>query len=114
MAHTIVSDDLWKQFHASVNMTSAELEGWLRESDAGERATPTEPLPDQAGPATGRQVLAILRKRRADLTAEDAEVMAGVVDRVHQQRGEEPEPTAGDMAWRHRLMDLGHDPLREG
>ncbi len=114
MAHTDVSDELWEEFHAAVNMTSAELESWLRESDAGERPTGSEPLPDQAGPAPGRHVLAILRKRRGDLTTEDAEVMAAVVDRVHQQRGEEPEPTAGEMDWRHRLMDVGHDPLREG
>lgn len=114
MAHVDVSDELWEQFHAAVNMTSAELEGWLRESEAGERATESEPLPDQAGPATGQHVLSILRKRRVDLTADDAELMAGVVDRVFQQRGEEPEPTAGDMEWRHRLMDLGHDPLKGG
>lgn len=114
MAHVEVSDELWDEFHTAVNMTSAELEGWLRESEAGERPDETEPLPDQAGPATGRHVLAVLRKRRTDLTAEDAEVMAAVVDRVHQQRGEEPEATAGDMEWRHRLMDLGHDPLKEG
>lgn len=113
MAHDAVDDELWEQFHAAVNMTSAELEGWLRESEAGERPTETEPLPDQAGPATGRHVLSILRKRRADLTHDDADMMAGVVDRVYQQRGEDPEPTAGEMEWRHRLMDLGHDPLRE-
>ena len=82
MAHTDVSDELWEEFHAAVNMTSAELESWLRESDAGERPTGSEPLPDQAGPAPGRHVLAILRKRRGDLTTEDAEVMAAVVDRA--------------------------------
>lgn len=109
MARTHVDDDLWQEFHDVVNMTSRELADWLRESEAG---TDTEDLPDRAGPAAGRQVLAILGKRRADLTAVDAEVMAGVVDRIHTQRGEEPEPTAGDAAWRHHLMDLGHDPLK--
>jgi Protein of unknown function (DUF3140) len=108
MAET-VDDALWAEFHEAVNMTSRELEDWLRESEAG---TETEPLPDQAGPPPGRQVLAILGKRRTDLTEQDAEVMRAVVDRVRTQRGAEPEPTAGDAAWRHRLMDLGHDPLR--
>ena len=109
MAETHVDDELWEQFHEAVNMTSRELGDWLRESEAG---TDTEQLPDQAGPAVGRQVLAVLGKRRADLTPDDAAVMAGVVDRVRTERGDEPEPTAGDAAWRHRLMDLGHDPLK--
>ena len=109
MAENKVDDELWEQFHEVVNMSSRELGDWLRESEAGRD---TEQLPDQAGPAVGRQVLAILGKRRSDLTTEDAEVMAGVVDRVRSERGEEPEPTPGDAAWRHRLMDLGHDPLK--
>ena len=111
MAETHVDDDLWEQFHEVVNMTSHELRDWLRESGAG---TETEQEPDHAGPPVGREVLAILGKRRTDLTAEDAEVMAGVVDRVRAQRGEQPEPTSGDAAWRHSLMDLGHDPLKSG
>ena len=111
MAEHKVDDDLWEQFHGVVNMSSRELGEWLRESEAG---TDTEQLPDQAGPAVGRQVLAILGKRRSDLTSDDAAVMAGVVDRVRTERGEEPEPTQGDAAWRHRLMDLGHDPLKDG
>ena len=109
MAQTDVDDDLWQEFHDAVNMTSRELRDWLRESAAGSDA---EPLPDQAGPPIGHQVLSILAKRRTDLTEEDAEVMAAVVDRVRTQRGDTPEPTAGDMAWRHSLMDLGHDPLK--
>ena len=111
MAESKVHDERWEQFHEVVNMTSRELSEWLRESEAG---TDTEQLPDRAGPSVGRQVLAILGKRRSDLTAEDADVMAAVVDRVRTERGEEPEPTSGDAAWRHRLMDLGHDPLKPG
>jgi len=107
--HGDVDDELWEEFHRAVNMTSRELGDWLRESTAGDDA---EPFPDQAGPPVGQQVLAILGKRRVDLTEEDREVMAGVVDRVRTERGEEPEPTSGDAAWRHRLMDLGHDPLK--
>jgi hypothetical protein len=109
MAETHVDDELWEQFHEAVNMTSRALADWLRESEAG---TDAEQLPDRAGPGVGRQVLAVLGQRRADLTPDDAAVMAGVVDRVRNQRGDEPEPTAGDAAWRHRLMDLGHDPLK--
>jgi hypothetical protein len=104
-----VDDELWDEFHRVVNMTSRELSEWLRTRDAGERG---EVLPDQAGSPTGQQVLAILGKRRQDLTTHDTEVMRRVVERVHAQRRDDLEPTAGQSGWRHRLMSLGHDPLK--
>jgi hypothetical protein len=104
-----VDDELWTEFHRVVNMTSRELEEWLRTRDAG---TETEPLPDEAGPPTGHQVLAILRKRKSDVDRQDADVMRKVVDRVHAQRRDDLEPTAGETHWRHRLMSIGHDPLK--
>jgi hypothetical protein len=104
-----VDDDLWQDFHTVVNMTSRELEDWLRVRSADEDA---EALPDEAGTPTGRRVVEILGKRRTDLTADDARVMRNVVERVRAQRREDLEPTAGDQAWRHRLMTLGHDPLK--
>lgn len=111
MAHTHeqVSDELWEEFHRVVNMTSRELREWLAVRDAGEAA---EVPPDQAGSETGRQVLGILGKRRTDLTGQDAAVMEKVVRKVHDERREDLEPTAGQAAWRHRLMTLGHDPLK--
>jgi hypothetical protein len=104
-----VDDELWDEFHRVVNMTSRELGDWLRTRDAGEDA---EPMPDQAGTPTGQEVLAILGKRRRDVSDEDAHVMRRVVDRVHEQRRDDLEPTAGQASWRHKLMSMGHDPLK--
>jgi hypothetical protein len=110
MATDKVSDELWDEFHHVVNMTSRELTDWLRAEAADEQA---EPVPDQAWPPVGQQVVHILGKRRTDLTPEDAEVMEAVVDAVRRERPDEfLEPTAGDAQWRHRLMSLGHDPLK--
>ncbi len=102
-------DDLWNEFHRVVNMTSRELQEWLMTRSAGER---TEALPDQAGTENGRRVLEILGKRRVDLTDDDVRVMRKVVDTVTAERGVDMEPTAGQSNWRHRLMTLGHDPLK--
>ncbi len=109
MAETIVDDQLWQDFHTVVNMTSRELRDWLMVQGAGEE---TESLPDQAGSHLGHRVLEILGKRRADLTPDDVAVMEQVVERVSSQRREDLEPTAGEAAWRRRLMNLGHDPLK--
>lgn len=105
-----VTDELWDEFHRLVNMTSRDLSEWLRVQSADET---TEELPDQSGDDLGRRVLGVLGKRRGDLTQEDVDAMAAVVDVVRRERGEDPlEPTAGEEEWRRRLMDVGHDPLR--
>ena len=90
-------------------MTSRELSEWLRTRSADEQ---DEPLPDQAGTPTGRAVLNILGKRKTDLTPQDEQVMATVVRRVHDERRDDLEPVAGEAHWRHRLMTIGHDPLK--
>lgn len=104
-----IDDELWDEFHRVVNMTSQELSEWLRTDTALENS---EAVPDQAGTPKGRQVLAVLRKRRTDLTDDDLRVMEKVVDTVSSERREDLEPTAGQENWRHRLMRLGHDPLK--
>ncbi|EFE65618.1 MULTISPECIES: DUF3140 domain-containing protein [Streptomyces] len=109
MSDALEQDALWEDFHRVVNMTSAELAAWLRVRDADEEV---EPLPDQAGTGTGQHVLAILQKRRTDLTEDDLRVMQEVVDTVTAQADLENEPAAEDTGLRHRLMTLGHDPLK--
>ena len=107
MTDALELDALWEDFHRAVNMTSQELAAWLRVSDADES---TEPLPEHAGEPTGQHVLAILQKRRTDLTDEDLEVMYQVVETVEAEVDVENEPE--DSPRRHRLMSVGHDPLR--
>ncbi len=111
MSHSTVDEALWEEFHRVVNMTSKELSDWLRVRSADEGA---EQVPDQAGSQTGRHVLAILGKRRVDLTDDDERVMRRVVDRIHAERRDDLEPTAGQDHWRRKLMTLGHDPLKAG
>ncbi|MDY6998423.1 MAG: DUF3140 domain-containing protein [Actinomycetota bacterium] len=109
MTHVEIDQHLWDEFHRVVNMTSRELSEWLRVRSAHEDA---EEFPDHSGSETGRHVLAILQKRKGDLTADDERVMRNVVDRIHAQRRDDLEPTAGQDHWRHRLMTVGHDPLK--
>jgi len=115
MADALETEALWQDFHRVVNMTSAELAAWLRVRDAEEAA---EPLPDAAGTETGRHVLAILQKRRTDLTEDDVRMMYEVVDTVgdlvDMENEPEPELAPEDTRRRHRLMTLGHDPLKPG
>ena len=109
MNQTAQLDRLWDEFHHAVNMTSRELSDWLRTQSAGERA---EALPTQSDLPTGEHVLRILAKRRTDLTVEDLHLMERVVERVRVERGNSDGARAGETSWRHRLMNVGHDPLK--
>lgn len=109
MGKTVISDELWQEFHTVVNMTSAELQDWLLVEAADER---NDGVPAQDEPPLGRHVVSILGKRRTDLTEDDVRAMQQVVDAVRSQRGEGPDPTADDGHWRHELMRIGHDPLK--
>ena len=109
MAESIVDDELWDEFHRVVNMTSRELRDWLAVQGADEE---TEEVPDRAGSHLGHRVLDVLGKRRSDVTPDDVDVMGQVVDRVLSERRADLEPTAGEAAWRRRLMNIGHDPLK--
>ncbi|NED08311.1 DUF3140 domain-containing protein, partial [Streptomyces sp. SID6648] len=60
----------------------------------------------------GQHVLAILQKRRTDLTEDDLRAMRKVVDTVTSQTDLENEPASDDTGLRHRLMTVGHDPLK--
>lgn len=58
------------------------------------------------------KVVGILGKRKVDLTAEDADVMAQVSDFVTELQASPPPDGAANSRWRRILMAVGHDPLR--
>jgi hypothetical protein len=105
-----ISDELWNEFHRVVNMTPRELEHWLRAESLRES---TEGRPGAVGSEVGWQVLDILSKPRADLSEEDVGIMESITGRIRLERRNDLRPTAGDDAWRARLMALGHDPYKD-
>ncbi|WP_432051101.1 DUF3140 domain-containing protein [Verrucosispora sp. NA02020] len=102
---------LWEDFHAEVNVPSEQLRQWLLTRGSGEEAF--GPDPDLNLPEPGRQILAVLRKRKVDLTPEDVEVMREAVERIRSLTAEKPRRGNADDGWRHSLLDLGHDVLVE-
>ena len=104
-----VDDALWDEFHTLVNMTSRELQDWLATDDAHEDS---EPAVGPVGTPTGRAVLGVLGKRRTDLTEDDVHTMQRVVDRVREERGDDPEPTAGQASWRRQADADGARPAQ--
>jgi hypothetical protein len=105
-------DRLWDEFHAMVNMTSEQLRAFLMAEAAGpDGAVPDEP--DLGIPEPGAAILAVLAKRKVDLTSADLELIRSVIDQVNLLLAARPAVGLTDDQWRGDLMSLGHDPLRD-
>lgn len=100
-------EQIWNRFHEVVNLTSRELTDWLgTQPDLDTRPGSDHP------PPLGVAVLSILRKRRVDLTDDDVVTMQKVIDVVEEETEGVPEEQLTDERRRHRLLNVGHDPLR--
>ena len=76
------------------------------------RATPMRGTPTRAENEMCDRLIAIQRKREADLSDNDYELMARAISRIHLLLRQRPEGPVRCSAWRRRLLLLGHDPLR--
>lgn len=102
-------NEIWDRFHGYVNLNSQQLRDWLLTRASGEDAF-VAPA-DRALPQPGKSILAVLGKRKVDLTGGDVDLMRDTVAQIEDLLAARPAGTDDD--WRHNLMDLGHDPLRE-
>jgi hypothetical protein len=105
-------DRLWQEFHDHVNVTSTQLRSWLMTEAAQENGALPE-VPERSMSEQGQQILAVLAKRKVDLTDDDIDLMDAVVAQIRELLDRRPERGAADDGWRHALMSLGHDPLGE-
>ena len=111
--------EIAREFKRVVNMTPAELRGWL-ETDAsrsvgmksgGERVTGAD-QGESVGHGMGRAILAIKAKRAADIDDDDYAMMRKVIGYVHRHSKQRPDGDVTDTRWRTSLMNWGHDPLK--
>ena len=91
-----------------------ELQNWLltRSSHAVGWKGPDGRARESVGHASGRRIVAILRKKKDDLTAADYEHMRKVIGFVRRHTAQRP-ANIYTSRWRYSLMNWGHDPLKE-
>ena len=107
-------DKVWKDFSEAVNMTASELKAWLKTKESravGWKGEAANGGGESVGHASGRRIVAILGKRKADLTDDDYAHMRKVVGYVRRHRAQEPANIATSR-WRYSLMNWGNDPLK--
>lgn len=105
-----VAKETIAEFKDAVNMTPKALEEWL-ESEESQEVGQKDGDGESTGHASGRRIVAILRKSQADYTDADLEHMRKVTGYVHRHLAQRPDGDVSEMPWRWSLMNWGHDPL---
>ena len=106
-------NDIRTDFDAAVNMTPKELEDWLQMDESQDVGWGGDDGGESVGHQSGRRIVSIKRKKKADLDEGDFAHMRKVVGYVHrhlEQGG--PEDDKEHSRWRYSLMNWGHDPLK--
>jgi hypothetical protein len=101
----------WKEFSDAVNMTASEIDKWLdtdESKDVGQKSGGGESV----GHESGRHIIRILHKKKADLTDDDYAHMRKVVGYVHRHLAQGPSKDVEHSPWRYSLMNWGHDPQK--
>lgn len=106
-------DEIWDDWKAAVSMTASEIESWLNTDESKEVGQKNDGSGESVGHTSGRRIVAILRTKKADLTASDLEHMHKVVNYVKRHRAQGPQSDVEHSRWRYSLMNWGNDPLKE-
>jgi len=102
-----------RDFKKAVNMTPSRLVHWLETDDSRAVGFKGGGSGESVGHRSGRRIVRLLGKSHDDLTSGDIAHMRKVVGYVHRHMAQRPEGDVRDTAWRHSLMNWGHDPLHK-
>lgn len=109
-----MSDDnetIYQDFKESVNMAPKELEEWLESDESKSVGDSSEG--ESTGHQSGRRIVEIKRKRKADLNDNDYSHMKKVNQYVARHLKQPPKKEDKKTSrWRYSLMNWGHDPLK--
>nr|WP_296077365.1 DUF3140 domain-containing protein [uncultured Actinoplanes sp.] len=108
-----MADDVYAEFRDAVNMTASELTKWLATDESREVGQKPSGGGESVGHDSGRKIVRILDKKKAELTEADQEHMRKVVGYVHRHAAQRPGGDVTDTKWRYSLMNWGHDPLKK-
>ena len=105
------ADEIRAHFSERINMTAKELERWL-ETDESRSVGQKDGGGESVGHDSGRRIVAILGKKKGELTDEDLAHMKKVNGYVARHSEQRPDGDVEDTPWRYSLMNWGHDPLK--
>ena len=100
-----------EEFDEAVNMSPKDLEEWLQ-TEESKSVGQSDGGGESKGHGSGRKIVEILRKKKADYSDDDVEHMKRVNGYVKRHLGQGPKNDVENSKWRYSLMNWGHDPLK--
>ncbi|MEV4708272.1 DUF3140 domain-containing protein [Actinoplanes sp. NPDC049316] len=108
-----MTNDTYADFREAVNMSASELEKWLNTDESQEVGQKSSSGAESVGHDSGRKIISLLHKKKADLDDADEAHMRKVVGYVHRHLAQRPSGDVKETKWRYSLMNWGHDPLKK-
>lgn len=99
------------EFKQAVNMTAKQLGSWLK-TDESKEVGQKGKGGESTGHQSGRYIVELLGKNKADYTDDDLSQMKRVISYVHRHSAQRPSGDIEHTRWRYSLMNWGHDPLK--
>ncbi|WP_250511017.1 DUF3140 domain-containing protein [Caballeronia sp. GACF4] len=101
---------IYGAFKDLVNMTPHQIEKWLA-TDQSREVGQKDGNSESVGHKSGRHIIDILGKKKADLSGDDYAHMRKVVGYIKRHLAQRPNDVEHSH-WRYSLMNWGHDPLK--
>jgi DNA topoisomerase VI subunit B len=102
---TADADQVVADFKAAVNMTARQLEKWLDTDESREVGDKGGRASESVGHKSGRQIVELLGKKKADYTPADLRHIAKVAGYVRRHLAQRPEGDIRETPWRYSLMN---------
>jgi hypothetical protein len=106
-------DDIYKEFTHVVNLSTAELNAWLKGDESKQVGFVRPGETESVGRQSAKAIVKIKAKKKAELTDADYRHMRKVIGYVHRHRAQRPRGDIMHTRWRYSLLNWGHDPLLE-
>jgi hypothetical protein len=104
-------DSTLEEFNRVVNMKPGALEKHLATAESQSVGWTHDGEGESVGHHSGRRIVEIKRKKKADLTNDDYAHMHKVIGYVHRHLAQGgPKEDKEHSRWRYSLMNWGHDP----
>lgn len=104
-------EEVYKEFHELVNMSPGEIEDWLKNEHSKEVGQDSGDG-ESVGHKSGKKIIRIKRRKKAELTAADYQHMQKVNGYIKRHSAQRPNGDVKDTPWRYSLMNWGYDPLK--
>ena len=108
MEDTIDKQEVYKNFKDLVNIKPDALEKWLKTEESKSVGWDSGDG-ESIGHKSGHRIVAILHKKKEDLSDADYKHMQKVVGYIKRHLAQKPDGNVEDTNWNYSLKNWGHD-----